>query len=387
MENTGSKLWSSHFDSNILMSNPIRILHVDDDEEDFLIIGDLLKDITRQTYVIEWAPDFDEAIAKMQQHNYDIYLIDFMLGPHSGIELLKEIRKTNHHTPVIIFTGQGDEEIDMEAMNAGAADYLVKGQIDANVLERSIRYSINQALTQQKLLDNEQSLRSAEKFAATGRVAQVIAHEIRNPLTNIKLALQQLEDEVPQRTESLGSLFGMVERNCNRINQLITNLLDSTKFSELKYEDVSINTLLDETIELARDRIELKRIKIFKDYSAGICDVYVDSEKVKIALLNIIINAVEAVEEDRGILSFKSESKNDKCVVTISDNGPGISPDHLKSIFEPFFTAKKKGTGLGLTTTQAIILNHKGTIKVDSNPSRGTSFTIGLDFSPKENSK
>jgi signal transduction histidine kinase len=363
-------------------SDPIRILQVDDDEEDFLLIEDLLRDISRQLYTIEWAPDFDDAMHKIKTAEYDICLVDFMLGKYTGIDLLKNILQQNPYLPVIIFTGQGDEKVDIAAMEAGAADYLVKGHIDANTLERSIRYSLKQAQAQQKLVENEKSLRTAEKFAVTGRVAQVIAHEIRNPLTNVKLAVQQLEDETLDCPDSTKGLFLLIDRNCDRINQLITNLLDSTKFSELKYEDVSINQVLDEAIELARDRIELKKIKIERFYSDDICDVNVDREKIKIALLNIIINAIEAVKEDDGVINISTESKNDKCVVTISDNGPGMDDEQLNKIFEPFYSKKQKGTGLGLTTTQNIVLNHKASIKVESKLGKGTHFILTFEFSP-----
>ena len=366
------------------MKDSIRILQVDDDEEDFMIIQDLLKDISRQRYIIEWSPGYEDALDKIKDNEYDVFLIDFMLGRYTGIELLKQIRKNNNHIPVIIFTGQGDERIDMEAMNAGAADYLVKGQIDSNILERSMRYSINQAEAQLQLLDHEQSLRMAEKFALTGRMAQVIAHEIRNPLTNVKLAIQQLQDDLVNPSESMLSLIEMIDRNCNRINQLIINLLNSTKTAELNYEDVSINALIDEALELAHDRVQLKRMKIVKEYSNDICDVYIDREQIKIALLNIIINAIEAVEEDHGILTFRTEGRNDQCIVIISDNGKGMTPEEQKKIFEAYYTKKPRGMGLGLTTTQNIILNHKGTIKVESKPSLGTSFLLTFDFSPNK---
>ena len=121
------------------MNEVIRILQVDDDEEDFLIIKDLLRDITRQKYSIEWASGFTEAMQRIKASRHDVYLVDFRLGKYSGIELLPHIQAEHPNSPVIIFTGQGDEKVDLEAMEAGAADYLVKGQIDPNTLERSIR--------------------------------------------------------------------------------------------------------------------------------------------------------------------------------------------------------------------------------------------------------
>jgi signal transduction histidine kinase len=223
------------------------------------------------------------------------------------------------------------------------------------------------------------ALRSTEKFATTGRLARTIAHEIRNPLTNITLAVDQLKSETPVNEDST-MLFDMVTRNSVRINQLITDLLNSTKFSELKYELISINTVLDETLEFAADRIQLNKIKVEKNYAADLHDVSVDKEKLKIAFLNIIVNAVEAMPPETGILQIRTEKEDNKCVVIISDNGTGMDEETLSKLFEPYFTGKAKGNGLGLTNTQNIILNHKGIIEVESEPGKGTSFIITLNF-------
>jgi signal transduction histidine kinase len=235
-------------------------------------------------------------------------------------------------------------------------------------------------------------MRSIEKFAATGRIARTIAHEVRNPLTNINLAVEQLQSELDVqptgvtappasgRPENGELMLAMITRNSARINGLITDLLNSTKFTDLVYKRVSVNQLLDETLEGAQDRIHLKNITVTKDYSAGLCEIAVDVERIKIAFLNIIVNAIEAMEPGRGILQIHTLSKDDKCVVSITDNGPGIEEESLPKVFEPYFTSKPKGTGLGLTNTQNIILNHNGHIGFESKKGLGTTFTIQLDF-------
>jgi len=224
-------------------------------------------------------------------------------------------------------------------------------------------------------------MRSIEKFAATGRIARTIAHEVRNPLTNINLAVDQLKIEWNgELKDNTRLMLDMIDRNSVRINQLITDLLNSTKFTELVYKKVSVNRLLDETLELAADRIRLNNITITKFYSDDICDIAVDTERMKIAFLNIIVNAIEAMEPGKGILQLRTVSKENKCVVTITDNGPGIDEESLSKIFEPYFTNKAKGTGLGLTNTQNIILNHNGHISLESTKGTGTTFMIQLDF-------
>ncbi|MEO8763225.1 MAG: CHASE3 domain-containing protein [Ginsengibacter sp.] len=221
-------------------------------------------------------------------------------------------------------------------------------------------------------------LRNMEKFAVTGRISRTIAHEVRNPLTNINLATEQLRGELPSNEDS-DLLFDMISRNSNRINQLISDLLNSTRTSELTYTKCSINDIIDSSLELGRDRIQLKQIEVVKNYEPGVCHVLVDVEKIKIAFLNLIVNAIEAMNE-HGTLHITTQTKNNKCITIISDTGKGMTKADVGRLFEPFFTTKEKGTGLGLTNTQNIILSHNANISAESKPGSGTSFTITFDF-------
>ncbi len=225
-------------------------------------------------------------------------------------------------------------------------------------------------------------MRREEKFAATGRIARTIAHEVRNPLTNIDLAVAQIKEEVDVSKDDIALLFDMINRNSNRINQLITELLNATRFSDLSTRNISINELLKDALALAKDRMVLNNVQLNLDFSTDICDINVDSDKIKIAFLNIIINGIEAMEKNNqpGILTILTKGENGKCVVEISDNGTGMDEKELLNLFEAYYTTKPKGNGLGLTNTQNIILNHQGTIRVESEKNIGTRFIIAFDF-------
>jgi signal transduction histidine kinase len=222
-------------------------------------------------------------------------------------------------------------------------------------------------------------LKSIEKFAATGRMASTMAHEIKNPLNNIILSLEHLKEN-PENDEDTNNLLSIINRNAGRINLLITDLLNSTRFLDLNFTSASINDLIDETLENAKDRIELSNIKVLKNYDPEICNVSVDTERIKIAFMNIIINAIEAIESEDGIIEIKTESKDGNCVIAISDNGKGMDQKALSKLFEPFITSKANGTGLGLTNSQNIIFNHKGSINGESALSKGSTFVIHLPF-------
>lgn len=222
-------------------------------------------------------------------------------------------------------------------------------------------------------------LKSIEKFAVTGRLSRTIAHEVRNPLTNINLATEHLRSEMPQDSEN-ELLFEMITRNSNRINDLISDLLNSTKAAHLIFKKESVNMLLDSSLDFAQDRLDLKKIKVIKEYVDD-PEIMADKEKITIAFLNIIVNAIEAMPENTGVLYLKTEINNDRCVVTISDNGKGMDNESLSRLFEPYFTTKEKGNGLGLTNTQNIILGHQATILAESEEGKGTSFKISFNMS------
>lgn len=474
-----------------MTDQPVHILMIDDDEDDFYLVSQLLQDISPGQYHLDWAPTYSKAVEEIDRKVHDIYLADYRLGPYTGIDILHHFQQLDYQAPVIMLTGKGDYSIDKEAMQAGASDYLVKGEISADLLERSIRYALDEARHLRIIEENEKkyfgvfekahdliiladcnknvidanpsairtleyskeemlqlnlkhlffqedqckhffdhicgvesSLRTEynfvtkqgkkldvmvsavtldeqeqiflcvvqditerkreelekqqqQKFVVTGRIARVIAHEVRNPLTNILLAVSQFKGE-PVSVEDSQVYVDIIERNCTRINQLITELLHSTRMIELNIRPHGINELTDKALALAQDRLQLNGINVKKEYVKQDVMIPADEDKVIIALLNIIINAVEAMTPGNGLLTLQTAKQRDKAVITIIDNGPGIPEETKSRLFDPFFTNKPKGTGLGLTSTQNIIMNHKGTVHVESEIGEGTVFTVIL---------
>lgn len=222
-------------------------------------------------------------------------------------------------------------------------------------------------------------LRSIEKFAASGRIARTIAHEVRNPLTNISLASEQLKESIGENEEP-EMLLGMIDRSVNRINQLVSDLLTATRTEQLEFAPASINQILDQALLQAQDRIELKNIRVDKRYDEQNPKVVVDPEKIRLAFLNIVVNAIEAMPAETGLLELITRRQDHKCIIEFRDNGSGMDEDTRQKIFEPYFTSKSKGNGLGLTHTQNIIFQHKGQILVDSQPGQGTLFTVILNI-------
>ena len=201
----------------------IKILLVDDDEEDYIITREVLSEIEDRRFDIEWVANYDAALEVIDTSRFDVCLVDYHLGARNGLQLLSEVVGNGCKTPIILLTGQGDREVDIQAMEAGAEDYLVKSRIDAFLLERSIRYSIQRSKEQELKEELEQQLLQFQKMESIGRLAGGIAHELNNLLTPV-MGYTQLMLTQPT-TETQQSNLEQIDRAATRAADLVQQLL------------------------------------------------------------------------------------------------------------------------------------------------------------------
>ncbi|WP_207491967.1 hybrid sensor histidine kinase/response regulator [Aridibaculum aurantiacum] len=480
-------------ETQTLVGVPTRILIVDDDEDDFFITSDYIRNIPTKNFVVDWSYNYNDALGKLTSNQYDIYFVDYRLGIKTGMDLLTDAIASGCEAPIILLTGKGTQEIDIKAMESGAYDYLIKSELNTEKLERCIRYSLERASSIHALKANERKYRSmfekskdvvfiatkdfkivdinyaatelleyeleefldkeivslfnnerdreifysklnetgelndfevdikakndevknciisasvemnnngekyiqgiihdntsrkraektalqAEKLAATGRLVRTLAHEVRNPLNNINLSLEQLQPHLADDDSKL--YLEIIQRNSKRIGDLITELLNSSRLSsQVSLERVSLQNVVDKAIAAAIDRMTLKRIELQVSYPEKEAYAMVDVEKVQLAFLNIIINAIEAMEEAEGVLRISIHITDTEYLVEFKDNGCGISEENLQRLFEPYFTSKRNGMGLGLASTLNILQSHNAHIDVKSVVGAGTTFIIGF---------
>lgn len=219
----------------------------------------------------------------------------------------------------------------------------------------------------------------AQKLEANERLMRIIAHEIRNPLNNIGLSVQHfasLNDTAEQK-----ELINIIQRNCDRINNSITELLNMTKTGELIFKRHTLQEIMNESIAAVADRINLQNIKVEKKYYELPLEISADRPRLKIAFSNILINAIEAMEKNKGKLGVFMSASPESVTVSIKDNGMGISEESMSRLFEPFFTLKENGIGLGLATSYAILQSHNANIQVESKLHEGTNFIISFNKS------
>lgn len=216
----------------------------------------------------------------------------------------------------------------------------------------------------------------AEKLAANERLIRMLAHEIRNPLNNIILSTEHLmpeSDDDPRK-----DFLDIIKRNSIRVNQIITELLNMASPTELVFEKHTLQDIMEESLAQASDRISLNKIQVEKSYPDDPLMIDADKKKLVIAFTNILINAVEAMEVNKGNLNIRLCSTKDDHNIIIQDNGSGIPKEYMTKLFDPFFTMKKNGTGLGLTASYLIIQSHKAKLQVESAVDEGTKFQISF---------
>jgi signal transduction histidine kinase len=208
----------------------------------------------------------------------------------------------------------------------------------------------------------------------SGVFATSLVHEVRNPLTNINLAADILG--LGELNSEQEKFLEMIKRGVERINNILTTFLSSQDEDEARAENCSVNALLDEVLNVNQDRIALKNVIVKKNLAAGDLKILVKKEEIKIALINIIVNAIEALPQTNGTLTLSTGLRNEQCVIEIEDDGVGISEKNLLNIFDPYYTNKPGGMGLGLSTTMDLLLSNCGTMDVQSEEGTGTHFTL-----------
>ncbi len=274
-------------------------------------------------------------------------------------------------------------------MQGGSSDILKTSTIiQYPSIRISKRTNADSDKTQLAVVDNEleeaERIRLLHKITTgiplqilkkkSGVFATSLVHEVRNPLTNINLAADILG--LGSLSEEQEKFVAIIKRGAERINLILTNFLSSHNDDDIHADSYSVNELIEEVLAINKDRIGLKHVIVRKNLAAGDLNIFVKKEEIKIALINIIVNAIEALPPAHGILTLSTGIKNDQCIIEIEDNGIGISEENLLNIFDPYYTNKPDGMGLGLSTTMDILLSNCGTMDVQSEEGSGTHFTL-----------
>src|SRR5690606_4125808 len=372
-------------------NKPIKVLFVEDDEDDYLIARDLFEEIPGGSYELEWVRSFDDALTLETRDCYDICLLDYRLGEHDGIELMAELRSRGFNCPMILLTGQGDVEVDRMATVAGASDYLVKGQISPAALERSVRYAIQQRLLENERVNHirEQEARAQAEAAnrAKDDFLAVLSHELRTPL-NAMLGCARLLRTNKDNDDIFVRAVDAIERSALMQTKFVDDLLDVTRIVSgqlsLARADVDLGPLVEGSVDAIKPTADAKSIEIRSDIEKEIGIVSGDPERIQQIVNNLLSNAVKFTPES-GTVTVSLKPEDGKARLTVIDTGVGISKEFLPQVFDRYkqahnsTTNRKGGLGLGLAIVRHLVEMHEGTVSVESDgEGTGATFIVHL---------
>jgi signal transduction histidine kinase len=406
------------------MSDLIKILLVDDDEEDFIITMDVIEEITSsRKYRLYWTASYEDAVKSIASQSHDVYLIDYRLGAHSGLDLIEEAIELNCTSPLILLTGQGDVEIDEKAMKAGAADYLIKGNINAAQLERAIRYSLeharhvqeiralnkslekrveertvelNEAITNLELTNNRLKKIQIEISRALNkerelnelksRFVTMASHEFKTPLSTIlssaSLITKYNNAEDGDKREKH---IERIKSSVNNLNGILNDFLSLSRLEEgniqNKAEVFNLFKYSENIVEEMQTVAKKGQNITYNYYGNADATVNLDKQIVKNIIINLLSNAIKYSSEDKNVL-FSTTITEHKLEIKVQDTGIGIPEAEQSYLFNRFFRANNaaniQGTGLGLHIVKKYVELLNGTITYESALDKGTTFTITI---------
>jgi len=375
-----------------MLKEKLKVLLVEDNPTDALIVRKRIQRDNAFEYDITHVVSGEEAILILEKNFFNIVLLDYNLPKKSGLETLKTIKAKNIEIPIVMITGQGDEQVAAALIKEGAFDYLPKRDGYEDSIPLMIRKTIAEfrAKIERENLQKEIALKKEELEKTNVQLMKLdrmksdfvanVVHELRTPLTIIKGNLDNINkgfagEVQPQQKEILGDIFRII----SRLSRLINDLLDLSKIEsgkmELRKESLDIVTLAGETMKTFEILTSSKKIGLVKEFPDKAVIVNADKDKLAQVFINLIGNAVKFT--DNGNVTVKIMDLQGEAEVRIQDTGPGIPCDQLDKIFDKFvrvIAETKEGTGLGLPIAKDIIVLHKGRIRVESESGKGTSF-------------
>jgi two-component system, chemotaxis family, sensor kinase Cph1 len=381
-----------------MTAQPTKLLLVDDDEDDYLIARGLLSDIKTQKFELKWASSYDEAVAVVPVFQPEVCLVDYHLGARNGVEFLHHLREAGCQAALVMLTGHGDREVDMEAMEAGASDYLAKGKIDSLLLERAIRYALDRKKNELALAEKAREL--ARSNTELEDFAYIASHDLKEPLRGIRnYADFFIEDHGAKVGEEGLQQLQTIVRLTTRLEDLIETLLHYSRVGRVDL--AMVETDLDDIVAQVLDSLQISlreagvEIRLPKPLPTMVCD----QARVAEIFRNLVTNAMKYNDKEEKWIEIGFHANGSEAAATnghgplspqqkpivfyVRDNGIGIAEKHRDSVFRIFRRLHGRdkyggGTGAGLTVVKKVVERHEGKIWLESQVGEGTTFYFTL---------
>lgn len=354
---------------------PCRILVVDDNQG---LVENLTEILEDAGYRVVGAGSCEQARAASTR-GFDVALVDLNLPDGNGTELAASLKEAHPESEVVLLTGFASVESAAAAVRTGACAYLVKPCATPELL-----LTVGQAIRQVRLHREKRELarraQVAEKLAAVGTMTAGLSHEIRNPLNAAVLQLSVLERRVgrlsPELQPPLLEPLSLVRDEIRRLDHLLQDFLEFARPKELVPEPVDLNALLSRVSDLLGGEADVRRVELKTDL-ADVPAISGDENRLRQVVMNLALNALEVAGEG-GRVHLHLKRNGDDVEVIVDDTGPGVPAENRGRVFEPFFTTRASGTGLGLPIVHSIVTQHDGTVRIEDSPLGGARFVVKL---------
>lgn len=351
------------------MTEQPKILIVDDSVDTVDLLN---KRLSFEGYRTLSAYNGQEALKQAAEHNPDLIVLDVMMPDMDGYEVCERLKasKNTRYIPVLMLTAKSGLEHKIKGLDVGANDYLGK-PFDYKELSARIKSLLALKSAREELVSDERS-------SALDQMMDELAHELRNPLTSIGGLARRVRENLSEKDRNKKYL-DLIIQEVTRLEGMVKDLVELKTTAVSYKEKTDINALISDALNGFRENCEQERIQVNTDMSDGTPTVSADKEQLKLALGSLFENAIEAMASSPSKrLTVKSDLEDDRVNIDIRDTGRGIPKEKIKNIFDPFFTSKTSGPGLGLTLASKIIQEHRGSISVESEPEQGTCVTVSL---------
>jgi signal transduction histidine kinase len=378
-------------------AEPIRLLLVEDDPNDALLLRRMLGGVRAARFALTHVERMALALARLADERFDVVLLDLSLPDSHGLETFSRVDAAAPTVPVVVLSGLSDEAVSVSAVQKGAQDYLVKGQVTGEVLVRAVRYAIERHRMLADLARRNADLGRAREQAEResrfkSKFLANMSHELRTPLNAIIGFSELLEQEVagplnPKQTEYVRYVLTSARHQL----QLVNEILDLSKIEagrvELSREWTPLGAVVDAVQGIVRPLADKQGVRLELVVAANLPELFVDPVRIKQVLYNLLSNGIKFTSPG-GVVTLSARPAADHVEIAVADTGVGIRRDDLGRLFREFERIeageKTEGTGLGLALTRRLVELHGGEISVESEFGAGSRFSVRLPIFGKD---
>lgn len=375
-------------DADVTSTEPTRILLVEDNPGDARLIRETLREAESFPFELALADRLAAAEVRLAAEPFDVVLLDLSLPDAHGLETVRRTLAAAPEAPIVVLTGLDDETLAVNAVQAGAQDYLVKGRLDGTLLARAIRYAMERKRLEREgasLLERERAARAEAEAAVRARddVLRIVSHDLGNSLSAVLVTTTLLLRSLPEDGE-VRARVGSIRQLAEQMQRLRQDLLDvaSIEAGRLSVEPDwhEPRELLDATREHFAPVAAERGVGLRVEVGDGLPPVVADRERVLQVLANLVGNALKFTPEG-GRITLGAVREGEAVRISVADTGPGIAPEHLPHVFDRYWKTRggnRHGAGLGLAICKGIVEAHGGCIGVESVPAEGSTFAFTL---------